>query len=90
MSDNNFINIDNIRNDITIYIYTSPYVVNIAEYVSKNLENYNIKNYVIPSLISDEHLELINQDNNCFIFLLAFQSFYNSPIKNKLLKMRKK
>ena len=89
MSDNNFINIDNIRNNMTIYIYTSPYVVNIAEYVSKNLENYNIKNYVIPSLISDEHLELINQDNNCFIFLLAFQSFYNSPIKNKLLKMRK-
>jgi len=23
------------------------------------------------------------------IFLLAFQSFYNSPIKNKLLRMRK-
>lgn len=89
MSDNNFIDIDNIRNNMTIYIYTSPYVVNIAEYVSKNLENYNIKNYIIPSLISDEHFELINQDNNCFIFLLAFQSFYNSPIKNKLLRMRK-
>lgn len=89
MSDNNFIDIENIRNNITIYIYTSPYVINIAEYVSKNLENYNIKNYVIASLISDEHFELINQDNNCFIFLLAFQSFYNSPIKNKLLRMRK-
>lgn len=89
MSYNNFIDIDNMRNNMTIYIYTSPYVVNIAEYVSKNLDKYNIKNYVIPSLISDEHFELINEDNNCFIFLLAFQSFYNSPNKNKLLRMRK-
>ena len=86
---NNIINIDNIRNDIIIYIYTSPYVINIAKYISKNFENYNIKNYVICSLISDEHFQLINKDNNCFIFLLAFQSFYNSPIKDKLLKMRK-
>lgn len=86
---NNIINIDNIRNDIIIYIYTSPYVINIAKYISKIFKNYNIKNYVICSLISDEHFQLINKDNNCFIFLLAFQSFYNSPIKDKLLKMRK-
>lgn len=89
MNYNNLIDIENVRNNITIYIYTSPYVINIAKYVSQNLENYNIKNYVISSLISDEHFELINQDNNCFIFLLAFQSFYNSRIKNKLLRMRK-
>lgn len=86
MSYNNFIDIDNM----TIYIYTSPYVINIAQYISKIFQKYNIKNYVITSLISDEHFELINQDNNSFILLVAFQSFYKSPIKNKLLKMRKK
>lgn len=85
----NSINIDNIRNNMTIYIYTSPYVINIAEYISKNFHKYNINNFVIASLISDEHFDLINDDNNSFIFLLAFQSFYNSPIKNKLLKMKK-
>lgn len=90
MSDNNFIDIDNIRNNMTIYIYTSPYVINIAQYISKIFQKYNIKNFVITSLISDQHFDLINQDNNSFILLVAFQSFYNSPIKNKLLKMRKK
>ena len=90
MSDNNFIDIDNIRNNITIYIYTSPYVINIAGYISKIFQKYDIKNFVILSLISDEHFDLINRDNNSFILLVAFQSFYNSPIKNKLLKMRKK
>ena len=89
MSDNNFIDIDNIRNNITIYIYTTPYVINIAEYISNIFQKYNIKNFVIVSLISDQHFDLINQDNNSFILLLAFQSFYNSPIKNKLLKMKK-
>ena len=84
MSINNYIDIDNLRNNITIYIYTSPYVVNIAEYISKNLENYNIKNYVISSLISDEHIELVNHDSNAFLFLVAFQSFFNSPNKKKL------
>lgn len=90
MSDNNFIDIDNIRNNMTIYIYTSPYVINIAQYISKIFQKYNIKNFVITSLISDQHFDLINKDNNSFILLVAFQSFYNSPIKNKLLKMRKK
>ena len=90
MSINNYIDIDNLRNNITIYIYTSPYVVNIAEYISKNLEKYNIKNYVIPSLISDEHIELVNHDSNSFLFLIAFQSFLNSPNKKKLLSIKRK
>ena len=67
MSDNNFIDIDNIRNNITIYIYTTPYVINIAEYISNIFQKYNIKNFVIVSLISDQHFDLINQDNNSFI-----------------------
>jgi len=90
MSINNYIDIDNLRNNITIYIYTSPYVVNIAEYISKNLENYNIKNYVIPSFISDDHIELVNHDSNTFILLIAFQSFLNSPNKKKILKLKRK
>lgn len=90
MSDNNYIDIDLLRNNITIYIYTSPYVVNIAEYISKNLSFYNIKNYVISSLVSDEHIDIVNHDTNSFIFFVAFQSFLNSPIRNNLLTLKKK
>lgn len=90
MSINNYIDIDNLRNNITIYIYTSPYVVNIAEYISKNLEKYNIKNYVISSLISDEHIELVNHDSNAFLFLVAFQSFLNYPNRKKILGIKRK
>ena len=90
MSDNNYIDIDLLRNNITIYIYTSPYVVNIAEYISKILLFYNIKNYVISSLVSDEHIDIVNHDTNSFIFFVAFQSFLNSPIRNNLLTLKKK
>jgi hypothetical protein len=86
---NNYFDINISRDNITIYIYTSPYLINIAHYISKNFEKYNIKNYVNMSLITNDIFDLINYDDNSYLFLLAFQSFYNSPIKDKLIKMRK-
>lgn len=86
---NNFIDLQKIRNNITIYIYSSPYVENIANYISVIFSKYKINNYKIVSLISDEHFNIINDNNNCFLFLLVFQSFLNSQNKDKLLKLKK-
>ena len=90
MIHNNYIDIDLLRNNITIYIYTSPYVVNIAKYISKILSFYNVKNYVICSLVSNEHIDIVNNNTNSFIFFVAFQSFLNSSIRNNLLRLKKK
>lgn len=89
---NNYIipNIDNVRNNITIYIYSSPYIINIANYISKIMTSYGIDNSIYSTVVSDNHFNLINQDNNVFILLVGFQSFFNSAQKKKLINMKKK
>jgi hypothetical protein len=83
-SDNNY------KESMKIYIYTSKYLINIAEYISKLLTSYNLQKYVYTSSILQEHINEVNNNNNTFIFLVGFQSFLYSNDKNKLLKIKRK
>ena len=52
------------------------------------MTSYGIDNSIYSTLVSDNHFNLINQDNNVFILLVGFQSFFNSAQKKKLSILR--
>jgi hypothetical protein len=70
-----------------IFIYTTPYVNEIAITISEIFTINGINNSIHTSLVSESHINIVNNDDDYKIFIIAFQSFFTGQ-KSNLMQLK--
>ena len=70
-----------------IFIYTTPYVKELAITISEIFTINGINNSIHTSLVSENHINIVNNDDNYKIFIIAFQSFFTGQ-KSNLIQLK--